>query len=58
MWKVKLVIKGIANEYDLVKAISLGVDGVIVSNHGGRQLDAGESSIKPLARIAEKEEYN
>ena len=54
MWKGKLVIKGIANEYDVEKAISLGVDGVIVSNHGGRQLDAGESSIKPLARIAEK----
>ncbi|OYX86000.1 MAG: alpha-hydroxy-acid oxidizing enzyme [Flavobacteriales bacterium 32-34-25] len=54
MWKGKLVIKGIANKYDVEKAISLGVDGVIVSNHGGRQLDAGESSIKPLARIAEK----
>jgi len=54
MWKGKLVIKGIANEYDVERAISLGVDGVIVSNHGGRQLDAGESSIKPLARIAEK----
>lgn len=54
MWKGKLVIKGVANEYDVEKAISLGIDGVIVSNHGGRQLDAGESSIKPLARIAEK----
>ena len=54
MWKGKLVIKGIANEYDVERAIALGVDGVIVSNHGGRQLDAGESSIKPLARIAEK----
>ncbi|WP_163400046.1 alpha-hydroxy acid oxidase [Flavobacterium fluviatile] len=53
-WKGKLVIKGIANEYDVEKAITLGIDGVIVSNHGGRQLDAGESSIKPLARIAEK----
>ena len=54
MWKGKLVIKGVANAYDVEKAISLGIDGVIVSNHGGRQLDAGESSIKPLARIAEK----
>lgn len=54
MWKGKLVIKGIANEHDVERAISLGVDGVIVSNHGGRQLDAGESSIKPLVRIAEK----
>ncbi len=54
MWKGKLVLKGVANEADMDKAIKLGIDGVIVSNHGGRQLDAGESSIKPLGRIAEK----
>ncbi|KAA3633297.1 MAG: alpha-hydroxy-acid oxidizing protein [Bacteroidetes bacterium] len=54
MWKGKLVIKGIANEADAERAIKLGVDGLIVSNHGGRQLDAGESTIKPLKRIAEK----
>ncbi|UNY97467.1 alpha-hydroxy-acid oxidizing protein [Zhouia spongiae] len=52
MWKGKLVIKGIANEEDAEKAIKLGLDGIIVSNHGGRQLDAGESTIKPLTRIA------
>ena len=54
MWKGKLVLKGVANEMDVEKAIKLGLDGVIVSNHGGRQLDAGESSIKPLTRIAAK----
>ena len=54
MWKGKLVLKGVANEADVEKAIALGIDGVIVSNHGGRQLDAGESSIKPLTRIAKK----
>lgn len=54
MWKGKLVLKGVANEADAEKAINLGLDGVIVSNHGGRQLDAGESTIKPLSRIAEK----
>ncbi|WP_276166060.1 alpha-hydroxy acid oxidase [Zobellia alginiliquefaciens] len=54
MWKGKLVLKGVANEADAEKAIRLGIDGVIVSNHGGRQLDAGESTIKPLSRIAEK----
>lgn len=53
-WKGKLVLKGVANEEDVEKAIKLGIDGVIVSNHGGRQLDAGESAIKPLQRIAEK----
>jgi len=52
MWKGKLVLKGVANEADAEKAISLGLDGIIVSNHGGRQLDAGESTIKPLSRIA------
>lgn len=54
MWKGKLVIKGVANEADAESAIRLGLDGIIVSNHGGRQLDAGESTIKPLARISEK----
>ena len=54
MWKGKLVIKGVANEADAERAIKLGLDGIIVSNHGGRQLDAGESTIRPLSRIAEK----
>jgi len=54
MWQGKLVLKGVANEADAEKAIRLGIDGVIVSNHGGRQLDAGESTIRPLSRIAEK----
>lgn len=52
MWKGKLVLKGVATETDVEEAIKLGVDGVIVSNHGGRQLDAGESTIRPLERIA------
>jgi L-lactate dehydrogenase (cytochrome) len=54
MWKGKLVLKGVASEYDAEEAIRLGLDGIIVSNHGGRQLDAGQSSIKPLTTIAEK----
>tara|TARA_R110002033_G_scaffold171220_1_gene219018 strand:+ start:9413 stop:10561 length:1149 start_codon:yes stop_codon:yes gene_type:complete len=54
MWKGKLVLKGVASEYDAEEAIRLGIDGIIVSNHGGRQLDAGQSAIKPLATIAEK----
>jgi L-lactate dehydrogenase (cytochrome) len=53
-WKGKIVLKGVASEADTEKAIKLGLDGIIVSNHGGRQLDAGESTIKPLARIAPK----
>ena len=54
MWKGKIVLKGVASEKDAKEAIRLGLDGIIVSNHGGRQLDAGESSIKPLANIAAK----
>lgn len=54
MWKGKLVLKGVATEEDTEKAIKLGLDGIIVSNHGGRQLDAGESTIRPTARIAQK----
>ena len=54
MWKGKLVLKGVASEEDTEMAIRLGIDGIIVSNHGGRQLDAGQSSIKPLIAIAKK----
>ncbi|UJH68788.1 alpha-hydroxy acid oxidase [Allomuricauda sp. SCSIO 65647] len=52
LWKGKLVLKGVVTEHDTEKAVQLGLDGIIVSNHGGRQLDAGESAIKPLTRIA------
>jgi L-lactate dehydrogenase (cytochrome) len=52
MWKGKIVLKGVTGEADTEKAIQLGLDGIIVSNHGGRQLDAGQSSIKPLKKIA------
>lgn len=51
-WKGKLVLKGIASEEDTEKAIRLGLDGIIVSNHGGRQLDLGESAVAPLMRIS------
>jgi len=54
MWKGKLVLKGVASEADAEKAVRLGLDGIIVSNHGGRQLDAGESTIKPMTRIVKK----
>jgi L-lactate dehydrogenase (cytochrome) len=54
MWKGKLVLKGIVNESDVEKSIRLGIDGIIVSNHGGRQLDAGQSTIHSLKTIVEK----
>ncbi len=49
-----MVLKRIVNEEDAQKEISIGVDGIIVSNHGGRQIDAGESSIKPLTNLSDK----
>lgn len=51
-WKGNLVIKGVTSNTDVEKAIQLGVDGIIVSNHGGRQIDAGESSIVSLGRLS------
>jgi L-lactate dehydrogenase (cytochrome) len=53
-WKGKIILKGIASEPDMEKAIALGADGIIVSNHGGRQLDAGESSIRSLSKLSAK----
>ena len=52
-WKGKLVVKGIVNEEDCEKVYRLGVDGIIASNHGGRQLDAGQSTIRPIPSLAE-----
>lgn len=54
MWKGKLVIKGVASEIDAEKSIRLGLDGIIISNHGGRQLDAGPSTIETLHPIVAK----
>jgi L-lactate dehydrogenase (cytochrome) len=53
-WKGKLVLKGVASDWDALEALRLGFDGIIVSNHGGRQLDAGEATIKPLTSLAAK----
>lgn len=53
-WKDKLVLKGVVADEDVERCLRLGLDGLIVSNHGGRQLDAGTSTIKPLSHIAKK----
>ncbi|QPH40255.1 alpha-hydroxy acid oxidase [Pedobacter endophyticus] len=57
LWKGPLVLKGIATDEDMQAAIQIGVDGVIVSNHGGRQIDAGESSINSLIKLANNPLY-
>ena len=51
-WKRPLVLKGILHPLDAERAVSLGVDGVWVSNHGGRQIEALPPSIDVLPAIA------
>ncbi|MBD3672020.1 MAG: alpha-hydroxy-acid oxidizing protein [Planctomycetaceae bacterium] len=50
-WKGNLVVKGIVNPEDAEIAVKHGLDGLIVSNHGGRQLDRGQSTIVPLYKL-------
>ncbi|MEP9374262.1 alpha-hydroxy acid oxidase [Mesorhizobium sp. KR1-2] len=50
-WGGKLILKGILDEEDATMALSTGADAIIVSNHGGRQLDGAPSSISMLPRI-------
>ncbi|MCD5989171.1 alpha-hydroxy-acid oxidizing protein [Pseudomonas sp. CDFA 553] len=52
-WTGTLVIKGILHQADAVKARDCGVDGIIVSNHGGRQLDGAVSPLQVLPDIVE-----
>jgi len=51
LWPRHLVVKGIMHKDDAVRAAELGVDGIIVSNHGGRQLDRAPASIEALPAI-------
>ncbi len=50
-WGGKLIIKGILDEEDARLAVASGADAIVVSNHGGRQLDGAESTIAVLPRI-------
>lgn len=52
LWPGRLVLKGIMHPDDATRAAALGVDGVIVSNHGARQLDRAPSPIEVLPAIA------
>lgn len=52
-WPHHLVIKGILNPQDALAAERIGADGLVVSNHGGRQLDSAPASIEVLPRIRE-----
>lgn len=54
LWKGQLMIKGVLRAEDAERAISCGVDGIIVSNHGGRMLDSSIAPIHALPSIAEQ----
>jgi len=53
LWGGKLIIKGILDPEDAEKAVQHGADAIIVSNHGGRQLDGAPSSIRALPAIVQ-----
>jgi L-lactate dehydrogenase (cytochrome) len=53
LWGGKLVLKGILDAEDAKIAAASGADAIVVSNHGGRQLDGAISSIRALPEIAE-----
>lgn len=52
-WKGSLVVKGIQNIADAKKTTELGADAIVVSNHGGRQLDRAPTPLEQLPRIVE-----
>ena len=53
IWPDKLVLKGILDAEDARTAVKIGADAIVVSNHGGRQLDGAPSSISALPKIAD-----
>lgn len=51
-WRGKLLVKGVMHPEDAVRCAELGLDGVVVSNHGGRQVAFGPASIEVLPEVA------
>ncbi|WP_227284223.1 alpha-hydroxy acid oxidase [Boseongicola sp. H5] len=51
MWGGKVILKGILDAEDAKKAVEVGADAIVVSNHGGRQLDGALSSIRILPEV-------
>jgi L-lactate dehydrogenase (cytochrome) len=52
-WRGRLIIKGIMDPEDASRAVALGADALVVSNHGGRQLDGAPSSVAMLPAVLE-----
>jgi isopentenyl diphosphate isomerase/L-lactate dehydrogenase-like FMN-dependent dehydrogenase len=53
LWSGNLVVKGVMSVGDAQQSIAIGADGIVVSNHGGRQLDCAPATIAILPEIAE-----
>jgi L-lactate dehydrogenase (cytochrome) len=53
IWPGPIILKGILDVEDAREAVAVGADGIVVSNHGGRQLDDVRSSIRALPRLAD-----
>jgi L-lactate dehydrogenase (cytochrome) len=51
LWKGRLVLKGVLHPADAARAVAEGADGLIVSNHGGRQLDGAQATLKALPAV-------
>jgi L-lactate dehydrogenase (cytochrome) len=49
---MKIVVKGVQRADDAITAVQLGVDGLLLSNHGGRQIDTGRSGVEVLIEVA------
>ena len=52
LWPRKLLLKGVERADDAERAVAVGCDGVVVSNHGGRQLDGAAATLEALPDIA------
>lgn len=52
-WNGRLVVKGILDPEDARRAVDAGVDGIVVSNHGGRQLDSVPSTVRALPDVVD-----
>ncbi len=53
MWPGVLMLKGVNRPDDAIKALSYGIDGIVVSNHGGRNMDSAVAPLDVLPEIAE-----
>ena len=52
LWEGPMVLKGVQYEEDIRTCMDIGIDGIVVSNHGGRQLDAAPASASSLQALS------